>query len=286
MNTSLPAAVAQAGTIERGLRGPVVPVAVAGALLALVLVASAGSFWADRRAAEVRLLAARGVGPVPLAGKAALELGLPALAGAALGWAASRLLTASIGPADDLDPSATSAALLAGTAAFVVGLLCAAVVAGLRARGTAERPLGAAPRWPAKVPWELALLVAAAACWAVLEGRRALTIDHGVAQVNGLLVAFPLLGLAGAAVLLARLVSGRLPRLRRWAAGRRPAVFLAVNRLVAARAATATLLVAVTLPVAVLEYTATLTASSQTTIDAKVATQIGATGLAVLTTSE
>ena len=174
-NGALRAAVDQATTIERGLQGPVVPVAVAGALLALVLVASAGSFWADRRAAEVRLLAARGVGPVPLAGKAALELGLPALAGAALGWAASRLLTAALGPADDLDPSATSAALLAGGAAFVVGLLCAAVVAGLRARGTAERPLGAAPRWPSRVPWELLLLGAAAACWAVLEAPGA---DH------------------------------------------------------------------------------------------------------------
>jgi putative ABC transport system permease protein len=58
-----------------------------------------------------------------------------------------------------------------------------------------------------------------------------------------------------------------------------------VNRLVAARAATATLLVAVTLPVAVLGYTATLTASSRTTIDAKVATVIGATGRAVATTA-
>src|SRR3954471_5318811 len=104
----LPEAVARASLIERGLRGPVIPVAVAGGLLALVLVASAGSFWADRRENEVRLLAARGVGPVPLAGKAALELGLPALAGAAVGWAASRLLTAAIGPADDLDPSAAS----------------------------------------------------------------------------------------------------------------------------------------------------------------------------------
>src|SRR3954447_11787218 len=42
-------AVARAETIESGLRGPVLPVAVAGGLLALVLVAAAGSFWADRR---------------------------------------------------------------------------------------------------------------------------------------------------------------------------------------------------------------------------------------------
>jgi len=276
-NSRLADAVDRAELVESGLRGPVVPVAVAGALLALVLVAAAGSFWADRRATEVRLLAARGVGPVPLAGKAALELGLPALAGAAVGWAAARLLTAGLGPADDLDPSATSAAVAAAVAAFVVGLGAAAAVAGLRARGTAERPLGAAPRWPSRVPWEVALLLGAGWCWLLLQTRDAVVSTGGVAQVNGLLVAFPLLAIAGTAVLLGRLVTGLLPRVRRWAGRRSPAVFLAVNRLAAARLATATLLVAVTLPVAVLGYTATLTASSQETLDAKVGVQIGAT---------
>ncbi|GAB3356781.1 hypothetical protein [Modestobacter lapidis] len=276
-NGRLDDAIGRAELIAAGLRGPVVPVAVAGALLALALVAAAGSAWVDRRAAEVRLLAARGVGPVPLAGKAALELGVPALAGAALGWAASRLLIAGLGPADDLDPGATRAAVAAGIAAFVVGLAGAAGVAGLRAQGTAERPPGAAPRWPSRVPWEVALLVAAGWCWGLLQTRDAVVSDGGVAQVNGLLVAFPLLAVAGAAVLLARLLTALLPRLRRWAGHRGPAVFLAVNRLAAARLATATLLAAVTLPVAVLGYTATLTATSQTTLDAKVGVQIGAT---------
>jgi putative ABC transport system permease protein len=284
VNESIPQAVAQANRIESGLRGPVVPVAVAGGLLALVLVASAGSFWADRRAAEVRLLAARGVGPVPLAGKAALEFGLPALIGAALGWGTARLLIAALGPANDLDPAATNAAIAVGAGAFVLGLGCAATVAGLRARGTAERPLGAAPQWPAKVPWELALVAAAAWCWALLHDGSGIVLDHNVAQVDGLLVAFPLLGIAGVAVLLARLLTGRLRALRRWANGRAAAVFLAVNRLAAARLATATVLVAVTLPVAVLGYTATLTASSQTTIDAKVGAEIGAARAVTTTT--
>ncbi|MCZ2830126.1 hypothetical protein O2W14_14905 [Modestobacter sp. VKM Ac-2986] len=283
-NDRLAAVIDRAELIQSGLRGPVVPVAVAGALLALVLVAAAGSFWADRRATEVRLLAARGVGPVPLAGKAALELALPALAGAALGWTASRLLIAGLGPADDLDPAATTAAAWAGVAAFVVGLGAASVVAGLRARSTAERPLGAAARWPSRVPWELLLLAAAAVCWVLLQSREAIVSVGYVAQVNGLLVAFPLLAIAGTAVLLGRGVTALLPRLRRWAGRRSPAVFLAVNRLTAARLATGTLLVAVTLPVAVLGYTATLTASSQTTLDAKVGVQIGAAAAATTVT--
>src|SRR3954453_3724717 len=176
-------------------------------------------------------------------------------------------------------------AIWAAVAAFVVGLGCAAAVAGLRARGTAERPLGAAPRWPAMVPWELALLAAAAWCWVLLESRDGIVNDHGVAQVNGLLVAFPLLGLAGAAVLLTRLLTPLLPALRRFAGKRSAPVYLAVNRLAAARLATATLLVAVTLPVAVLGYTATLTSSSQATLDAKVGVQVGA-GRAVITVAQ
>ena len=275
-NSRLPDVLDRAGTLESGLRGPVVPVAVSGGVLAQVLVAAAGSAWADKRAAEVRLLAARGVGPAPLAGKAALELALPALAGAVVGWGAARLLVAAAGPASAVDPSATARAGYLAAAGFLVGLATASTVAGLRARGTAERPLGAGPRWPATVPWELAAVLAAAGCWALLRSRDAIVSEAGIAQVNGLLVAFPVLAVAGVAVLTARLITGLLPRLRRWSAGRSPAVFLAVNRLAAARAATAVLLVAVTLPVAVLGYTAVLTASSQRTLEAKVGVQIGA----------
>ncbi|SNS29313.1 putative ABC transport system permease protein [Geodermatophilus pulveris] len=276
-NDRLDDAVARAGTIEAGLRGPVVAVAVAGGLLALALVAAAGSFWADRRAAEVRLLAARGVGPGPLAGKAALELALPALLGAGAGGAAARLLVAGLGPADDLDPAAVRLAGAAGVGALAAGLLTAALVAGLRVRAGAERgTAGARPRRAAAAPWELALLLAAAGCWLLLRTRDPVVVDAGVAQVNGLLVAFPLLAVAGAAVLAARLATRALPALRRWAAGRRPAGYLAVHRLAAAPLAAGTLLVAVALPVAVLGYTATLTAGSQATLEAKVGVQVGA----------
>ena len=284
-NGRLDDAVTRAETIEAGLRGPVVAVAVAGGVLALALVAAAGSSWADRRAAEVRLLAARGVGPGPLAGKAGLELVLPALVGAGAGWAAARLLVAGLGPADDLDAVALRAAVAAGVGALVAGLGAAASVAGLRVRGAVERPIGAPRRWPSAAPWELVLLAAAGWCWVLLQSRDAVVVEGGVAQVDGLLVAFPLLGAAGAAVLVARLVVRFLPALRRWADRRPPAVYLAVNRLAAAPLAAGTLLVAVTLPVAVLGYTATLTASSQATLDAKVGVHIGA-GRALISISQ
>jgi len=70
-----------------GITGAITPVALAGVLVAVLLVGAAASFWVDQRRAELRLLGARGIGPAALAGKAVLELGLPALAGAAAGWA-------------------------------------------------------------------------------------------------------------------------------------------------------------------------------------------------------
>lgn len=275
-NGRLDQAVERAELIEAGLRGPVVAVAAAAGVLALLLVAASGGFWADRRSAEVRLLAARGAGPGGLAGKAALELLLPALLGAAAGWLAARVLVGALGPADDLDRAATVTAVVAGVVAFGAGLGSAAAAAGLRARGTVERPLGAAPRRRAAVPWELALVVAAGLCWLLLESRDAIVLEGGVAQVNGLLVAFPIVGIAGTALLGARVATRALPPLRRWAGRRRPPVFLAVNRLAAAPGAAAALLVAVTVPVAVLGYTATLSAGSEATLAAKVGVQIGA----------
>ncbi|TKJ19030.1 hypothetical protein [Blastococcus sp. CCUG 61487] len=143
-NERLDRAVERAELIEAGLRGPVVAVAAAAGVLALLLVAASGGFWADRRSAEVRLLAARGAGPAALGGKAALELFLPALLGAAAGWLTARVLVGALGPADDLDRAAVVVAVLAGAGAFLAGLGGAAVAAGLRARGTVERPLGSA----------------------------------------------------------------------------------------------------------------------------------------------
>jgi putative ABC transport system permease protein len=275
-NDRLPALIDRAGLIERGLHGTVLPVALAGGLLALLLVAAAGGGWAERRMAEVRLLASRGVGPVALAGKAALELAVPTLAGTVLGWAAARVLVTELGPAHALDPAASAQAGWAAAAAAIVGLFCAAAVAGLRARASVERVIGSAPRWPAAVPWELLLLAGAGICRVLLQHRPAVEMDANVARVNALVVAFPLLAVAGAAVLLARLLTRLLPALRRRPARRGTAVFLAVNRLAAARAVTAVLLVAVTLPVAVLGYTGTLTTSSSGTLDAKIRAEIGA----------
>jgi putative ABC transport system permease protein len=265
----MPEFVARTTLIRDGLRGPVLPIALGGSLLALLLVGAAGSYWADRRVREVRLLSSRGVGPGALALKATLELALPALVGTVLGWLTARWLVRTLGPSPLLDASAPVQAAVTAGVALVAGMALLALVAGLRSRSATERPVGARRSWLAVVPWELALLGAALVCYLRLRSGDAVTLDDGIAQINLLVVTFPLLFLVGTAVLIVRLLAAGLPRLGRGATRLSPGWYLAARRVTASRVVSVVLLAAASTPIAVLVYAAGLTQTSQYTLDAK-----------------
>ncbi|MBA2552826.1 MAG: FtsX-like permease family protein [Geodermatophilaceae bacterium] len=271
----LPEMVDRTTLITEGLRGPVIPIALGGSILALLLVAAAGSYWADRRVREVRLLSSRGVGPVALAGKAALELAIPAIVGTALGWLLARWLIRSLGPSPVVDASAPTQAAVTAGVGLVIGLVLLATVAGLRARGSTERTIGVKRSWASRIPWELILLAAAGASYLQLRRGDGVVIEHSVAQVNLLLVSFPLLFLAGAAVLVVRLLSATLPRLRGRAGRWRAAPYFAVSRIAASRLVSAGLLAMVSMPIGVLVYASALTDTSQFTLAAKAGVVVG-----------
>jgi putative ABC transport system permease protein len=276
----LPVFADQTTLVRNGLRGPVVPIALGGTILALLLVGAAGSYWADRRYREVRLLSSRGVSPAALAGKAVLELAVPAVAGTLLGWLLARWLVQELGPGPTLDRSAPAQALLTAGLALAAGLALLALVAGLRTRAATERPIGTRRSRLAVLPWELGLLAAAAACYAALRRGEAVVLVQKVAQINLLVVAFPLLFLVGAAVLVVRLLSLVLPAAGRLAGRRSPAWYLAGRRIVASRVVSVTLLAAASLPIAMLTYAAGLTQTSQYTLDAKAKLLVGSTASA------
>jgi putative ABC transport system permease protein len=265
----MPEFVKRTSLIRSGLRGPVLPIALGGSILALLLVGAAGSYWADRRAQEVRLLSSRGVGPAALALKAVLELAGPAVAGTVLGWLLARWLVAVLGPSPRVDSSAPWQAGLTALVAMLAGLALLALVAGLRSRSATERPVGARRGWVAVVPWELLVLGAALACWLALRGGDTVTVDAGVAQINSLVVAFPLLFLVGAAVLVVRLLALLLPRLGRAAGRMSPAWYLATRRVTASRVVSVVLLAAASAPIAMLVYAAALNQTSQYTLQTK-----------------
>ena len=265
----LPELVRRTSLIRDGLRGPVLPIALGGSLLALLLVGAAGSYWADRRAREVRLLSSRGVGPAALAVKAVLELALPAVAGTVLGWWLARRLVSVLGPSPRVDRSAPWQAGSTALVAMVAGLALLALVAGLRSRAATERPVGTRRGWIAAVPWELLVLGAALACWLALRGGDTVTVDAGVAQINSLVVAFPLLFLIGATVLVVRLLALLLPRLAASAGRLGPAWYLATRRVTASRVVSVVLLAAASAPIAMLVYAAALTQTSTYTLQTK-----------------
>jgi len=265
----MPEFVERTSLTREGLRGPVLPIALGGSILALLLVGAAGSYWADRRSREVRLLSSRGVGPGALALKAVLELALPAIVGTVAGWLLARWLVALLGPSPLLDAAAPWQAAITALIALVAGLGLLALVAGLRSRAATERPVGARRGWTTVVPWELLVLAAAAGCWLRLRGSDAVTLNGGIAQINLLVVAFPLLFLAGAAVLIVRLLALLLPRVGRSAGRLSPAWYLATRWVTASRVISVILLAAASLPIAMLVYAATLTRTSQYTLDAK-----------------
>jgi putative ABC transport system permease protein len=265
----LSALINQTHLIRHGLTGPVVPIAIGGSVLALLLIGAAGSYWADRRAREVRLLSSRGVGPGALAVKAALELTAPAVLGTALGWGLAIGLVKWLGPSGDLDHQAPITALWTALIGLVCGVLLLSLVAGLRARNATERPVGHRRGWVAVVPWELLVLAGAAVLFIRLRGEHGVRLVNDIAQVNLLLVAFPLVFLVGGAALVVRLIALGLPLVRRASAGWPAAGYFAVRRITGAPIVSVVLLAAASMPVAVLVYSGAITSTSRTSVDAK-----------------
>jgi putative ABC transport system permease protein len=257
---------------QAGVAGPVWPTALTGTLVALLLVAGAGGYWAERRRREITLLAARGAGAVALAVKAVLEMALPALAGAAAGWFAARWLVGAVGPAARTERGAATRAAVAVGAALVVGLVLLGVAAVARQRRAERRR----DRRPARVPWELALIGAALWAYARIRSGAGVGTDRGVVTVSPVLIAYPLLALAAALALLGRLAGRLAPLARRRTAGLGVAGFLASRRLVAGGLVTLALGALVAAPAGLLVFGAALARSMQQSVAAKALVYTGA----------
>ncbi|PZS03609.1 MAG: hypothetical protein DLM56_08495 [Pseudonocardiales bacterium] len=267
---------ARAELLRRGLHGPVVPIAIGGALIALLLVGAAGSLWVDRRRGEVRLLGARGVSPSALGAKAMLEMSVPLVAGTAAGWALAIGLVRVLGPGGAFDATAPTTAAITAGIGVVAGIALLGVVAAVRSRAAIERVVGARSSWAAVVPWEIVVLIAAGLMFWRLHGEKSVRQVNGVALVNELLVAFPLVFALGAVTLVVRLVGGGLLLVNRRAARWPVAGYLAARRIAGARVVSVTLLAAAGLPIAVLVYAGATTATTRKTVEAKATVYSGA----------
>lgn len=261
--------------VRASLRSTVGPVTVAGVLVALLLVAAAGSFWAERRREEVALLVARGVGPGALTVKALLEMIPALLLGGVGGWAAAVGLVRALGPSTLIGSRSVVLAAAAVGGALLLGLGLLAGVAASRFRAESERRRGHRSSRLLLVPWELGVLaVAGVLLGRLVRGGAQAGVDGGpvgsVSQIDPLLIAFPLLLLAGGVALGLRVLFGALGRLGGGGASWSSARYLAARRVAADRGVALLLAAAAALPVGVLVYSASMTATVEATVDAKV----------------
>lgn len=276
MRGTLPFVTTRSEAIVTSLRGAVEPVAVAGVLTASVLVLAAGTYWVDRRRTEVVMLSSRGVGPAAIGVKAALEMALPAVVGAAAGWGVASAMVRVLGPTRLVDQPAVADSLRRTAVALAVGVVLLGVIAGLRARSLSTRPVGAHVSWRSKVPWELGVLALAA--WSYRRiGIEGVPVARGadVPRIDILALAFPLLFVVGTVLLAGRLLVLVLGRLRRRGATWPDWLYLAARRLGSAPRVAVILVAASAMAVGVLVYAATLTLSLRTTLEAKARVAIG-----------
>jgi putative ABC transport system permease protein len=246
----------------------------AGLLVAALVVAATGMFAFGARRPESRLMHARGVSPVVVGVRGAVEAVLPCVVGGSIGVGLGALLVVALGPRGAVAADVWPVAFRSAAAAILVAVLLLGLIATIAYLGSGERASSAVSlRW---IPWELPVL---AVGWLALDRMRsigALTAGSGgVDRPSSLVLAVPILLLAGAlgiGIRLFRLVAA-------WLRGRSgrygPASFLAVHRLAAAPALTAALFVASGMCLGVFVEGQTLVRSLQTTVEAKAKIFVG-----------
>jgi putative ABC transport system permease protein len=260
--------VGRAHATLAALTGPVESISLTGRLLALALVAAAAVFAVRRRREELSVLIAHGVGGLPIGVRSMVEAALPLAAGGALGYLAALWLAGPLDPAPVLQPQATAAARREVALAVAAGLLLFGLVTWIAVRSEERersRRLGQALTTPW---WELlALALAAAALYELrTRGGAPVLLEGQPAQVDRLLVLFPLLAIAGLAGLATRAAARLLRRARpplTPASATRPAPVLALRRLVASPRTVLLLVTGSAVALGLLTYSGTLVASTR-----------------------
>lgn len=265
-SVDVPLSVRKAERTAASVESVAGPVALGTMGVAVVMLLVAARSWLARRAQEVTMLTLRGAGPAALGLKGMGELFPALLLGAAGGIVAAIVTVRQVGP----DPRIEGSAVVEGVAVVGVALavalaaLAAVVAAGVRRVGVGA---GGAKDRRALPPWEPAVLAVAGAAFYELQVRDTVVDDT---QVDGLLLLFPLLLLAGGAGLAGRLLLS--PRPANWLAGRAPAsAWLALRRLIAARTGAALIVTGVAVSIGIVVFAGTMSASVQATSYAKAA---------------
>jgi putative ABC transport system permease protein len=246
----------------------------AGLLVAALVVAATGMFAFGARRPESRLMHARGVSPTVVGVRGAVEAVLPCVVGGSIGVGLGALLVVALGPDGAVAADVWPVAFRSAAAAILLAIVLLGLIATIAYLASGERASRALSlRW---IPWELPVL---AVGWLQLDRLRsvgALTPGSGgVDRPSPLVLAVPILLLAGALGIGVRLFRWVAAWLRGRSGRYGPASFLAIHRLAAAPALTAALFVASGICLGVFVEGQTLVRSLQTTVEAKAKIFVG-----------
>jgi putative ABC transport system permease protein len=252
------------------IEGPVQLLLAAGLLVAAAVVAGAGAFAMATRRVEATYLFARGRSPITMGAKASLESLVPSVIGAAGGLGLALLLVKMLGPGGPVGEQALRTAAIAAALAVPASIVLVggvSAVSFLRQSEHHRAHLGVVARFP----WELVL--AGGSVWLLsrLYGGGAFVEVPGlkVERPSAALLLFPVLFIAGAAVLAARAFRLGLGWIQPRTAGLSPASYLAANRLAGGPKLAVLLFAASALCFGVFAHAQTVVGTLKTTIDGK-----------------
>lgn len=268
LTTELFDTVAVVDTAAARLEAPLTATQGVGAIIGLLAVAAVGFFFVERRRSEFRLLAAEGEGWPTMSARVAAQLAAPTLLGAGVGIAAALGAAQLLGPADRVEAGAITWPAAGGVT--VVSLVLAAIVAG--ERGT--RTLAPVDRRVARSTTIVlvGLLVLATAATRFQVGRT-VSSDDGTPDL--VVIMFPVLTILSFVVLLLGVLIGLSSRSGALAERLPIEGFLAVRRIGNGSPGLVVVATALGLGTGLLVFSVALSATLDSTVDVKLATEIG-----------
>ncbi len=254
--------------VDAALATSVRPLAIVVIVVAFALMAGAGSYWVDRRANELRLLSAIGIGPAALGWKASMEMVIPVVVGVALGSLVSYPVASVVGPGGTVEWSAVRFGWLLALPTVLIALLLVGIVAALRSRQLLRtRRAHTSVRWWT-VPLALVLLVGAYLVRSAV-GEEAVRFGENelVGFVDPLVILFPLLFFSGVVLLASEVFLLVVRRLKTLHGSN--SIYLALRRITSNSGPVVVLIAGALIPIATLVYSTALTRSSDESVQVK-----------------
>jgi putative ABC transport system permease protein len=275
LSSYIPNVIADAERRIAALEQPGRLLQIAGIIVALVLLAAAGAFAAAARRVEQQLLFSQGAGPGIIFAKATIESVLPCLLGGATGLGLAFLLVSAVGPGGPVAGVTTHQAVTSAGFAIVGATLLLGIASTVSFTRIGGQRNGRHIRVE-MLPWELVFIALAA--YSLRRIQTTPVLAGSASQVkppSPYLLAFPVLSIAGFALVGARAFGLALRWIRERSGRLVSSLYLAIHRLAGAPVPTFLLVSASALCLGVFLQAQTLVRSLETTVDAKAKLFVG-----------